>query len=144
MNAAVSYIPKWEDEINWLNGKSYSKETEGEKKLIVYLWSISCGYCKEMIPDILQLYEENKSFFQLLSIHVPMNDSDLNSDRVQKVVGELGMEGPVLLDNEHRWISLFESEVLPSLYVYDAQGKLVSSKVGVGDTTAYLSSLIHV
>ncbi|WP_341281811.1 TlpA disulfide reductase family protein [Paenibacillus sp. FSL H8-0537] len=144
MNAAVSYSPKWEDEINWLNGKCYSKEPDGEKKLFVYLWSISCGYCKEIIPDILQLYEENESFFQILSIHVPMSDSDLDRERVQEVVGKLGIDGPVLLDNEHRWISLFESEVLPSFYVYDAQGKLVSSKVGVGNVTAYLRSLIRV
>lgn len=73
-----------------------------------------------------------------------MSDSDLDRERVQEVVGKLGIDGPVLLDNEHRWISLFESEVLPSFYVYDAQGKLVSSKVGVGNVTAYLRSLIRV
>ncbi|SFF42359.1 Thiol-disulfide isomerase or thioredoxin [Paenibacillus algorifonticola] len=145
MDAAVAHSPKWEweDEVNWLNCSYRSDESEGDKKLFVYLWSISCGYCKEIIPDILQMHQDNASLFQLVSIHVPISDSDLDREKVHEVVGKLGINGPVLLDNEHRWISLYESEVLPSFYLYDAQGKLVSSKVGIGNIKSYLSSLIH-
>jgi len=133
-------FPSISEDENWLGLNKSRDELLQKKFLFVYLWSISCGYCKEIIPDILNFHKRNKKDFTLLSIHVPMGDQDLDNLIIQDISDKLGIEGPLLLDNHHKWIIRFGSDFLPSFYVYNQLGKLVNYKIGCENMELFLNS----
>jgi len=142
MNKEMLLRPQWETETNWLNNNILKKDFGSKKFLYVYLWSISCSHCKEVLPEVLNLYKKNIQKSQLLYIHIPMSEKDLDNEEIQKVANELGINEPVLLDNDHKWISMFESEVIPSFYVYDENENLIRSKIGILNIKNYVKSLL--
>ena len=110
-----------------LEGKAHaSKEWRG-KVVLVDFWATWCPGCRESIPALTRLQDKYGS--QGLAVVGISLDKGAKS-KVGKFARKLKINYQVLLDSEDTLSRVFGFEGLPSLYLFDAQGKLIKTMVG--------------
>ena len=70
--------------------------------MFVQFWAISCPICKINLPrlqEFLETYREQG--LQLVSVHMPRMEADMDVEKVKAVAEELGLTGPCAIDNDH-------------------------------------------
>jgi thiol-disulfide isomerase/thioredoxin len=114
----------------WLNGEVTREQLVGEKPTLIHFWSVSCHLCKEAMPQINEFREQYKDRLNVISVHMPRSESDLNIELVKKTAEEHGITQPILIDNEHKIKEAFDNQYVPAYYVFDAEGKLRHYQAG--------------
>lgn len=106
-----------------LSGKEVSlkEDFEGEETLVLF-YNPRCGFCQQMLPDLKQ-WEENppKDAPKLLLVSAGTKNAN----------EEMGLNSPVVLDQQFATGRAFGAGGTPSAVLVDAQGK-VASEVAVG------------
>jgi thiol-disulfide isomerase/thioredoxin len=106
----------------WLDGESMSIVFTSQ---IIYFWSKSCPSCHANMPYLQKLrdsYADNG--LQVIAVHRPMGDFDLDTEEIRKVALELGVTEPCALDNDHKIGDALGVDAWPTYFLFDAEGKL--------------------
>ena len=124
-------MPSLNDSTKWLAGDVDSANLGGCLHLIQF-WAVSCPMCKRNFPKLQSLVDEYAMHgLQLISIHMPRSESDVDVEKVKVAVQELGLLGPCAIDNDHAIGDLFQTGgVWPYYFLFDAEGKLRSRAAG--------------
>jgi len=124
-------LPQLHDATEWLHGTASAAVPAGHP-LIVQFWAISCPVCKMNLPRLQQLEQDYAAHgLRLVSIHMPRMESDMDVEKVQEAIAEMGLAGPCAIDNAHTLGDRFQtSGVWPCYFLFDAQGKLRSRAAG--------------
>ena len=95
-------------------------------------WAVSCPVCKINMSALLSFLETySHEGLQLLSVHRPRMDADMDVEIVRTAASELALTGPCAIDNAHTIGDLFQTGgVWPCYFLFDAGGKLRSRAVG--------------
>ena len=124
-------LPPLDGATDWLDGPLDGETLQG-RPILVQLWAISCPICKINMPGVLrflQTYE--REGLQLLSVHRPRMESDMDIDAVRAAADELALSGPCAIDNAHTVGDLFQTGgVWPCYFFFDAEGRLRSRAAG--------------
>lgn len=94
---------------------------EGQTHLLLF-WNPSCGFCRQMVPDVNRWHEERQPLRPSLAI---ISSGSAGENR------ELGLKGRVLLDPSFSTGELFSAHSTPSAVLLDEHGR-VSSKLAIG------------
>src|SRR4051794_14301228 len=94
-------MPALSGATEWLNGKVTREELVGEKPTVFHFWSVSCHLCKEAMPQLNQLRDTYKDKLNVIAVHMPRSEGDLNIDEIKIVAGEHGINQPIFVDSEH-------------------------------------------
>jgi thiol-disulfide isomerase/thioredoxin len=115
---------------NWLN-YSLSEKFVVTDLTIVHFWSKSCPACHANMPHLQKLRDEyaNKGL-QVVAVHRPMSDFDLDIEEIQKVATHLGLTEPCALDNDHKIGDALGVDTWPTYFLFDAEGKLRRHAMG--------------
>ena len=108
-------------------GKSHSLAGYRGKWLIVNFWATWCPPCLEEIPDLIELHEAHKKS-DLVVIGVAL---DSTKESVVEFVAKKKVSYPVVFGNYDMAAQVGEVEALPTSYLYDPTGKLVSYQQGM-------------
>ncbi|TLS38958.1 TlpA family protein disulfide reductase [Pseudalkalibacillus caeni] len=122
-------MPELIGESAWLNGRIDKRYLLG-KPSIIHFWSVSCGSCKRSMEQFNQLRDRYADQLEIVSVHMPRSDKDLDIDLVKKTVRDLGMTQSVLIDNDHAVTDEFRNRNVPSYYLFDHEGKLYHVQSG--------------
>jgi len=114
----------------WLNGDVSKDELIGEKPTLIHFWSISCHLCKEAMPKVNEFRDEYKEKLNVVAVHMPRSENDLNVEEIEKVANEHGISQPIFIDNEHKLADAFENQYVPAYYVFDKSGVLRHFQAG--------------
>lgn len=117
-------IPELTGATQWLNGEVTKDNLVGEKPTLFHFWSISCHLCKVAMPRINEFRDTFKDRLNVVAVHMPRSESDLNLDEIRKVATKHGMTQPVFVDSDHKLTDAFENQYVPAYYVFDKEGKL--------------------
>ena len=124
-------LPTLDGATDWLD-QPVAAETLPGRPTLVQFWAVSCPVCKINMPDVLrflQTYEHEG--LQLLSVHRPRMESDMDIAQVRAAAEELALVGPCALDNAHTVGDLFQTgTVWPCYFLFDAKGRLRSRAAG--------------
>jgi thiol-disulfide isomerase/thioredoxin len=124
-------LPPLEGGTDWFNSQPITQEELKGHPVVVHFWSISCGICKESLPDINRWLDEYGSKgLKILSVHMPRQESDTNVPEVKKVMEEWECKQPIVVDNWHTITDGFENKYVPALYVFDADHKMRHFQAG--------------
>ncbi len=125
-------MPELEGATEWLNGEVAKSDLIGERPTLIHFWSISCGMCKEAMPQVNQFRDEYKDKLNVVAVHMPRSEKDLNLEDVKTTAEEHGITQPIFVDNKHKLTDAFENQYVPAYYVFDKEGKLRHFQAGGG------------
>lgn len=130
----------------WFNTKPLrSKDLRG-KVVLVDFWTYSCVNCLRTIPHLRQWWGRFKDKpFVLLGVHSPEFDFEKDPANVKKALEELGIEWPVVLDNDFVNWRNFSNQYWPAKYLVDQNGEIVYTHFGEGGyntTEAKIAALL--
>jgi thiol-disulfide isomerase/thioredoxin len=123
-------MPELTGATEWLNGQVTKEELVGEKPTLIHFWSISCHLCKEAMPQVIQFRDQYKDKLNVVAVHMPRSENDLNIEEIKQVAAEHGITQPILVDSEHKLTEVFENQYVPAYYVFDRDGKLRHFQAG--------------
>ena len=124
-------MPSIEGGTNWFNSQPLTnKDFEGAPTL-VHFWAISCGSCKESLPDVTRWLEKfSPAGLKILSVHMPRQESDTNVPAVEEAIKDYAVKQPCVVDNWHTITDVFENKYVPAYYLFDNEGKLRHFQAG--------------
>ena len=123
-------MPELSGATTWLNGQVTKEELVGEKPTLLHFWSISCHLCKEAMPQVNEFRDNFKDRLNVVAVHMPRSENDLNVDEIKQVAAEFGITQPIFVDSEHKLTDAFENQYVPAYYVFDREGKLRHFQAG--------------
>lgn len=117
-------LPSIEGVEDWHGNPVKDADLAGHPVLI-HFWALSCGICKESLPDLNRWVDEYGSKgLKIVSVHMPRMESDTNLDAVRECIKEWDMKQPCAIDSWHTITDRFENQYVPALYVFDADHKM--------------------
>ena len=123
-------MPELDGATAWLNGEVTKSQLIGEKPTLIHFWSISCGLCKEAMPQVNEFRDEYKERLNVIAVHMPRSENDLDLDEIKQVAEQHNISQPIYVDSEHKLNEAFENQYVPAYYVFDAEGKLRHFQAG--------------
>ncbi|MGI8314056.1 redoxin domain-containing protein [Halobacillus mangrovi] len=126
-------MPELPEATEWLNSDPLKKEDlVGGKPTLIHFWSVSCGLCKEAMPNVNEFRDEYKDDLNVIAVHMPRSEKDLDLDQIKQVAEEHGITQPIYVDNQHALTDAFENQYVPAYYVFDEEGNLRHFQAGGG------------
>ena len=99
------------------------------KYLLIDFWASWCGPCRQAIPKVKELYKEKQADgFEVVSISI-----DENEKAWRKAMEEEKMPwGQLLTPNKDSTMKQFQFSGVPTLYMVDPDGKIITTFLGYG------------
>lgn len=97
------------------------------KWVLVNFWATWCPPCLEEIPDLVSLYEAHKNT-DLMVIGVAVDSTEKS---VKGFISKKHVSYPVVLGDYDLAEQIGKVDVLPTSYLFDPTGKLVSYQQGI-------------
>jgi thiol-disulfide isomerase/thioredoxin len=123
-------MPDFSGATEWLNGDVSREHLVGEKPTLIHFWSISCHLCKEAMPQVNEFRDSYKDKLNVIAVHIPRSEEDLNLEEVKKVAADHSITQPIFVDSEQRLADAFENKYVPAYYLFDKEGKLRHFQAG--------------
>lgn len=126
-----SPMPSLEGGTDWFNSEPVATESLKGSVVLVHFWAISCGICKEHLPDIAAwINKYGPKGLKIIAVHMPRKESDTNVEKVKENIAEYNVKQPCVVDNWHTITDAFENKFVPAFYVFDREGKMRGSYAG--------------
>jgi thiol-disulfide isomerase/thioredoxin len=135
-------MPELNGATEWINGEVSKNDLVGDKPTLIHFWSVSCGLCKEAMPNINKFRDDYKDELNVIAVHMPRSEKDLDIAQIKEVAAEHDITQPIFVDNAHTLTDAFENEYVPAYYVFDAEGKLRHFQAG-GDGMKMLTKRVN-
>lgn len=111
-----------------LDGRSLLMSELRGKPLIVTFWATTCAPCVDELPDLIKLYRDlHPRGLELIAVAMPY-DPPLY---VETFARERALPYPVAIDVQGEVWRAFEGiTFIPTTFLFDSQGEIVSRQVG--------------
>jgi len=107
-----------------LQGKEVSLASLRGRVVAVNFWATWCAPCRQEIPDLARVYAANRDrCFEMLGVA----EESGSREAVATAARELGINYPVLLDDQGRAGDAFRIPGYPRTYVIDHAGQIRAS-----------------
>jgi thiol-disulfide isomerase/thioredoxin len=115
---------------SWLNGE----QPEVKGQVVLYdFWTYSCVNCLRTIPSLKKLWQKYKYHgLVIIGIHTPEFEFEKDRENVEKAIKDLGVEWPVVMDNDLEIWHSFANKYWPSKYLTNKKGKIKYQHFGEG------------
>ena len=118
----------------WLNSPPQSSTDLRGKVVVVQFWTYTCINWRRTLPYILAWDEKYRGQgLVVIGVHTPEFDFEQNVDNVRAALGEMHIDYPVAIDNEHAIWDAFHNVYWPALYLIDAKGHIRYQQFGEGE-----------
>lgn len=106
----------------------------GHKVVLLDFWTYSCINCQRTIPYLNAWYQKYKDHgLEIVGVHTPEFDFEKDYNNVSMAVKKLGIQYPVVLDNDMGTWDVYDNQFWPHEYLIDIDGFIVHDKIGEGD-----------
>ncbi len=126
-----SPLPSLKGGTDWFNSAPITDDELKGSPVLVHFWAISCGTCKESLPDVSQWIEKyGPQGLKVVAVHMPRQESDTKVEDVKAAIEEYEVKQPCVVDNYHEITDAFENKYVPAFYLFDKEGKMRDFKAG--------------
>ncbi len=118
-------MPELAGGTQWFNGPPLRRSDLAGKVVMVEVWTYTCGNCLNALPYIKATAARYKSAgLVTIGVHTPESEGEKVAANVARRVQALGVEFPVVMDNDFAIWRAFDNRYWPSVYVIDRKGRI--------------------
>ena len=130
----------------WLNSDPLTLSGLRGKVVLVDFWTYSCINCLRTLPYLRSWHERYASEgLAIVGVHSPEFAFERSEANLRKAVAGLGVQWPVVMDNDFGIWKAYENRYWPAKYLYGRDGTLVDTHFGEGayeETEALIRQLL--
>jgi thiol-disulfide isomerase/thioredoxin len=109
----------------WINSEPITKAALRGHVVMIEIWTYGCYNCLNALPHIKETAARYKADgLVTIGVHTPEFDREKLPENVTRRVRELGVEFPVVMDNDFAIWRAFNNRYWPSVYIVDKQGRI--------------------
>ncbi len=113
----------------WLNAEPLTAAGLRGRVVVVQFWTYSCVNWLRTLPYIRAWHQHYRDVV-FIGVHAPEFGFEHDLGNVRRAVRELGIEYPVVIDNEFRVWRGFDNHYWPALYLLDGDGRIAYQHFG--------------
>lgn len=115
----------------WLNTSPLTLAGLGGHVVLIEFWTFDCYNCRNTLPWLKAIHAEyGPRGLKVISVHTPELPQERRPENVRAAVQELGIEYPVMLDEDFSYWRALGNRYWPAFYVVGRDGKIVLSAFG--------------
>ncbi len=104
------------------------------KVVMVDFWTYSCVNCVRTLPYLRAWYDTYRSrSLVIVGVHTPEFEFEMKSANVARAIRDLGVDWPVVQDNDYKEWNAYSNQYWPAHYFIDAKGHVRYFHFGEGE-----------
>lgn len=116
---------------DWLNTAPLSTGALRGHPVLVEFWTFGCSNCLASMAWMHAAAARYRSRgLTIVGVHTPELPAEYQRSAVRAAVTRLGIDYPVMIDEDYSYWRLLENRYWPAFYLYDAAGRLVATHIG--------------
>lgn len=110
--------------LNWLNANPQTLAAQRGRILVLLFWNASSSYSQNLVDEMILLKARHPVQLNVLGVHVPKFDAEVDDRTVLKALNRLGVNFPVA--NDRHWVAWQHYGIAswPSVAIIDGEGRL--------------------
>lgn len=117
----------------WINSEPLTLQSLRGRVVLIEFWTFACYNCRNTLPTIKKWDTQyRKQGLTIIGVHTPELDIERNIESLRREIAALGIEYPVVTDNDYSTWKAYKVEAWPTLFVLDKQGRVRWTHVGEG------------
>ena len=118
-------MPELTGGTRWINSPPIARAELRGRVTMIEIWTYGCYNCLNALPHIKGTAARYKAAgLVTIGVHTPEFDREKIPANVERRVKELGVEFPVVMDNNFAIWRAFNNRFWPAVYIVDKQGRI--------------------
>ena len=117
----------------WLNSPRLTPSNLAGKVVLVDFWTYTCINWLRTLPYVRAWAQKYRERLVVIGVHTPEFAFEHKLDNVRRAVRHMGIEYPVVIDNDYAIWRAFKNQYWPALYFIDARGRVREHHFGEGE-----------
>jgi thioredoxin family protein/AhpC/TSA family protein len=117
---------------DWLNSPRLTAASLQGKVVLVDFCTYTCINWLRTLPYVRGWAHKYRQGFVMIGVHTPEFAFEKNIDNVRQAVKQMGIEYPIVIDNDYSIWRAFNNQYWPALYFVDARGRVRDHQFGEG------------
>ena len=128
------HLPGFDGATGWVNSEPLTAADLRGRVVLVNFWTYTCINWLRTLPYVRAWADRYQDHgLVVIGVHTPEFGFEHDLDNVRREVKDLGVDYPVVIDNDYAIWTAFDNHYWPALYFVDAQGQIRHHRFGEGD-----------
>ncbi len=131
----------------WFNSAPVPITALRGRVVLIHFWDCTCINCARSLPYIIEWQKKYEKYgLVVVGVHTPKFPFGKNPEQVEKAIRKLGIEYPVVMDNEYLIANNYGNRTWPSIYLVDQDGYIRFQNFGEGHyaaTEQFIQTLLY-
>src|SRR5215471_8329314 len=117
----------------WINSEPLTLKSLRGRVVVVDFWTFGCYNCRNTLPSV-KIWDARyrDKGLTIIGVHTPELQRERDVDNVRREVAALGIQYPVVTDNDNAIWNAYGVQAWPTWFVIDKQGRVRGMHVGEG------------
>ena len=117
----------------WINSEPFVLKDKRNEVVLIDFWTYSCINCIRTLPHLSEWHRKyNKKGLNILGVHSPEFEFEKIYENVVSAAEDLGIDYPIVLDNDFKIWNTFDNRYWPAKYLLDKDGVIQFKHFGEG------------
>ncbi len=117
----------------WINSEPLSLKSLQGRVVLIDFWTFACYNCRNTLPFLKKWDAQYRDKgLTIIGVHTPELDFERDIDQLRREVAGLGINYPVVTDQDYSTWKAYGVEAWPTVFLLDKQGRIRWSHVGEG------------
>ena len=115
----------------WINSAPLRLSSLRGSVVLIEFWAFDCVNCRNTLPWLEAVHADYAARgLKMVSVHTPELKQEYAPANVRRVVKELGITYPVMIDADYSYGDAIGNQYWPAFYLVDRRGRIVRTALG--------------
>jgi thiol-disulfide isomerase/thioredoxin len=117
----------------WINSEPLKLEALRGRVVLVDFWTFGCYNCRNTLPTLKRFDSTYRTRgLTIIGVHSPEFDREKIIEQVRREISSLGINYPVVTDNDYDTWRAYNVEAWPTVVILDKRGRVRFTHIGEG------------
>jgi thiol-disulfide isomerase/thioredoxin len=117
----------------WLNTPRLTAASLRGRVVLIDFWTYTCINWLRTLPYVRAWAQKYQQDLAVIGVHTPEFPFEHSADNVRRAVQQLGINYPIVIDNDYSIWRAFKNQYWPALYFLDGRGRIRQHHFGEGE-----------